>query len=100
VKRLIRYLTEWAWLPVLEEMREKQRDTERHRDAVLKLYDGTKPWTNHVQNENARLRNLCFQMRMSMRRAKGRSMQCTPHNWLWEREINRMPVEPMEGGAQ
>lgn len=91
MKKLIRILTHRAWLPVLEEEYQKLRDTERHRDAVLGLYQGTKPWTDQLQDENARLRNLAFQMRMSFRRVKGRSMQCTPYNWPNTDRLPRLP---------
>lgn len=91
MRKLIRKLTGWAWLPVIEEAEQERRELERHRDALKGLYNDTKPWTDQLQNENARLRNLCFQMRMSFRRVKGRSMQCIPCNWPNADRLPRLP---------
>jgi len=98
MKKLIRILTRWAWVPVLREAEQERWDLEKHRDALKGLYNDTKPWTDQLQDENARLRNLAFQMRMSFRRAKGRSMQCTPYNWPNTDRLPRLPNgrdEPM-----
>lgn len=96
MKKLIRILTGWAWLPVLEEAQQERRDVEQHRDALKDIISHTDAWRDQLQDENARLRNLCFQMRMSFRRVKGRSMQCTPYNWPNTDRLPRLPNKKAE----
>lgn len=78
---LLKRLTHWIWAEHLAELRDEKRAVEKHRDAILEIYKDEGVYRSQLQDENQRLRNLCLQMRLTFRRIKRRSMNCTPYNW-------------------
>jgi len=81
MRNFLRAITGWLWKKEIEDLRQRLRDTEHHRDNLLWLIDSSKTRPAQLQDENLRLRHLCFQMRMTFRRIKGRGTDCVPYNW-------------------